>query len=83
MRAFLSRKPEALALTNDEHQPDLRRLLARTDLPVVEIWGRPEDPIQHVVGFSSREAMRDLTFALMDRGSSNIVYVGENADEGT
>ncbi|MBY0363008.1 MAG: LacI family DNA-binding transcriptional regulator [Phreatobacter sp.] len=83
VRAFLSRKPEALVLTNDGHQADLRRLLARTDLPVVEIWDRPEDPIQHVVGFSNREAMRDLTLALMDRGYRNIVYVGENADEGT
>ncbi|MGL4241927.1 MAG: LacI family DNA-binding transcriptional regulator [Beijerinckiaceae bacterium] len=83
VRAFLSRKPEAFVLTNDGHAPELRRLLARADVPIIEIWDKPEAPLQHVVGFSNRIAMKMLALALIDRGYRGIAYVGENVDDGT
>jgi LacI family gluconate utilization system Gnt-I transcriptional repressor len=83
VRAFLARKPEAMILTSDGHNEGTIRLLASARMPIVEIWDRPARPIQHVVGFSNREAMRALVAAMIDGGYSRIAYVGESEDEGT
>jgi LacI family transcriptional regulator, gluconate utilization system Gnt-I transcriptional repressor len=83
VRAFLARKPEAVVLTNDGHTAGLRKLLAQASVPVIEIWDLPEEPIQHVVGFSNREAMRDLVLAMAAKGYRRIAYLGESDDAGT
>jgi LacI family transcriptional regulator, gluconate utilization system Gnt-I transcriptional repressor len=83
VRAFLARKPEAMVLTSDGHTEGTIRLLATARMPIVEIWDRPADPIQHVVGFSNREAMQLLVTALAHQGYSKIAYVGETNDEST
>lgn len=83
VRAFLARKPEAMILTSDGHTDGTIRMLAAARMPVVEIWDRPAHPIQHVVGFSNRQAMHALVAALADSGYQKITYVGETEDEGT
>jgi LacI family transcriptional regulator, gluconate utilization system Gnt-I transcriptional repressor len=83
VRAFLARQPEAMILTSDGHTEGTIRLLAKARMPVVEIWDSPVNPIQHVVGFSNREAMRALVAAMADVGYRKIAYVGETHDEGT
>jgi LacI family transcriptional regulator, gluconate utilization system Gnt-I transcriptional repressor len=83
VRAFLARKPEAVVLTNDGHTAGLRKLLAHANVPVIEIWDLPENPIQHVVGFSNRQAMKELALAMADRGYGRIAYLGESDDAGT
>jgi LacI family gluconate utilization system Gnt-I transcriptional repressor len=83
VRAFLARKPEAVILTSDGHTAGVERLLARAKVPVVEIWDTPDRPIQHVVGFSNRSAMKDLITLMIDRGYRRITYLGELDDEGT
>lgn len=83
LRAFLARKPEAVVLTSDGHAPGLSKLLARAKVPVIQIWGMPEKPIQHVVGFSNCRAMFDLVTRLIETGYRRITYLGEHGDEGT
>lgn len=83
VRAFLARKPEAIILTSDGHTDGTIRQLANARLPVVEIWDAPIRPIQHVVGFSNREAMMALVTTLGATGYRRIAYVGESSDEGT
>jgi LacI family transcriptional regulator, gluconate utilization system Gnt-I transcriptional repressor len=83
VRAFLARKPEAMILTSDGHTEGTIRLLANARMPVVEIWDRPAEPIQHVVGFSNREAMCALVAATLESGYRRVAYVGECDDEGT
>lgn len=83
LRAFLARKPEAVVLTSDGHTPAVEKMLSRAKVPVVQIWGSPARPIQHVVGFSNREAMRMLILAMIDAGYQRITYLGESGDEGT
>jgi LacI family transcriptional regulator, gluconate utilization system Gnt-I transcriptional repressor len=83
VRAFLARKPEAVILTSDGHSEATVARLAAAGLPVVEIWDSPAEPIQHVVGFSNRDAMRVLVMQLADAGYRRIAYLGESADEGT
>jgi LacI family transcriptional regulator, gluconate utilization system Gnt-I transcriptional repressor len=48
---LLRRRPEAIVLTADAHSPATRKRLLATDIPVIEIWDRPPDPISHTVGF--------------------------------
>jgi LacI family transcriptional regulator, gluconate utilization system Gnt-I transcriptional repressor len=83
VKAFLARKPEAVILTSDGHTDGTIRHLAAAKLPVVEIWDSPADPIQHVVGFSNRDAMRTLVATLASRGYRRIAYLGESGDDGT
>jgi LacI family transcriptional regulator, gluconate utilization system Gnt-I transcriptional repressor len=83
VRAFLARKPEALVLTCDGHTEGTTRLLTNAGMPIIEIWDRPTQPIQHVVGFSNREAMRALVASTIAKGYRRITFVGESADEGT
>ncbi|WP_187640014.1 LacI family DNA-binding transcriptional regulator [Bosea sp. F3-2] len=83
VRAFLARKPEAIVLTNDGHSPDVVRLLGQARVPVVQIWDLPARPIQHVVGFSNREAMKGLIATLLRAGYRRITYFGELDDDET
>jgi LacI family transcriptional regulator, gluconate utilization system Gnt-I transcriptional repressor len=83
VRAFLARKPEAVVLTSDGHTDGTIKRLAAAGLPVVEMWDSPADPIQHVVGFSNRDAMRALVLQLAASGYRRIAYLGETVDEGT
>lgn len=83
VRAFLARKPEAVILTADGHSDETCDLLARATVPVIEIWDQPEKPIQHVVGFSNRAAMRALVESMIDGGYRRISYLGEHDDSGT
>jgi LacI family transcriptional regulator, gluconate utilization system Gnt-I transcriptional repressor len=83
VRAFLARKPEAVILTADGHTDEVRQLLARATIPVIEIWDQPDKPIQHVVGFSNRSAMRDLVQTMIGKGYRRIAYLGEHDDDGT
>ena len=52
-------------------------------MPVIELWERPEDPLQHTIGFSNREAAAKMTGALIDRGYKNIAFLGEADDAWT
>jgi LacI family transcriptional regulator, gluconate utilization system Gnt-I transcriptional repressor len=83
VKAFLARKPEAIILTSDGHTEGTIRQLSASRLPVVEIWDAPVRPVQHVVGFSNREAMKALVTTLAGVGYRRITYVGESGDEGT
>lgn len=81
VRAFLARKPEGIVLTNDGHAPAVVRMLIKAGIPVVEIWDLPKNPIQHVVGFSNRQAMYELISTLISQGYRRIAYLGETNDE--
>lgn len=83
VRAFLARKPEAIILTGDGHDPRILPMLAKAKIPVIEIWDLPARPIQHVVGFSNQMAMRGLIAALISEGYTRITYLGEADDADT
>ncbi|KMO16760.1 LacI family DNA-binding transcriptional regulator [Methylobacterium platani] len=53
LRAMLSRRPDAIVVSGMHRSPAARDLLARAGVPVVEIWDRPEAPIDRAVGFSN------------------------------
>lgn len=73
---LLARKPEAIVLTGGYHLPETRKLLENAQLPVIEIWDLPSDPLGHVVGFSNADAMALIVRHLADRGRRRFAFVG-------
>ena len=80
---MLKRRPEAIVLSYDGHSDRTISLLSDAHVPIIELWERPDDPIEHTVGFSNRKAASDMTRALIDRGYRNIAFLGEVDDDWT
>ncbi|MEY8827235.1 LacI family DNA-binding transcriptional regulator [Sedimentitalea sp. XS_ASV28] len=83
VETMLRRRPEAMVLSYDGHTRRTVELLRDASIPVIEIWEKPTDPIEHTVGFSNEQASYDMTKALIGRGFKNIVFLGENDDAWT
>lgn len=80
---FLKRRPEAIVLTGGRHTARTRQLLERAKIPVIETWDLPEDPIDHVVGFSNAATMHDLVRHLVSSGRKRIAFIGGDTDGDT
>ncbi|PDT29380.1 LacI family transcriptional regulator [Rhizobium sp. L9] len=76
IEAMLRRRPEGIILTGGSHTDRARRMLDKAAIPVVETWEIPEEPINHVVGFSNSEAMSLLVRALANQGYRKFGYIG-------
>lgn len=80
VRQLLARRPEAIVLTGGHHTEATRKLLSAMDVPVVEIWDLPPEPIGHVVGFSNAEAMQLLVDHLVETGRRTLGFLGATGD---
>ena len=76
---LLARKPEAIVMTGGHHLAETRTLLENAQLPVIEIWDIPSEPLGHVVGFSNADAMTQIVHHLSDRGRRRLAFVGATA----
>ncbi len=83
VEAMLRRRPEAIVLSYDGHSDRTVQLLSDAQVPVIELWEKPEGPIGHTIGFSNRDAAADMTRALIRRGYRNIAFLGEADDDWT
>ena len=83
VEAMLRRRPEAIVLSYDGHSDRTITLLSEANVPVVELWERPDEPIGHTIGFSNKHAAADMTRALLDRGYRRITFLGEDGDDWT
>jgi len=83
VETMLRRRPEALVLSYDGHTDRTIHLLEEANIPVVELWERPEDPIGHTIGFSNRDAAAEMTRKLADIGYQNIAFLAEADDAWT
>ena len=83
VETMLRRRPEAIVLSYDGHSDRTVDLLGESNIPVIELWERPDDPIGHTIGFSNHDAAVDLTRGLIARGYSNIAFLGEVDDDWT
>ncbi len=83
VETMLRRRPEAIVLSYDGHSDRTVELLSEANVPVIELWERPEDPIGHTIGFSNRTAAAQMTQALVDKGYRNIAFLGEEDDDWT
>lgn len=76
IEALLRRRPEGIIVTGGLHTPTARQLLKNANIPVIETWDLPEEPIDHVVGFSNSATSEDLTARLLFRGYRKIAFIG-------
>ncbi|MEP4194688.1 MAG: LacI family DNA-binding transcriptional regulator [Aliishimia sp.] len=83
VETMLRRRPEAIVLSYDGHSARTVDLLRDANVPVIELWERPEAPICHTIGFSNRAAAAQMTRALFERGYRNIAFLGEVDDAWT
>ena len=75
VRAFLSRRVDALYLTGVIHTPGTTRMLRGAGIPVVEGGNLTDDPIDMVVGYSNVQAARQVTRHLLARYDP-VGYIG-------
>jgi len=82
VRQLLTRNPEALVMTGGHHTQVTRDLIAARDVPVVEMWDLPFEPLGHAVGFSNADAMARIVRHLSKTGRKRLAFVGasEGAD---
>lgn len=69
---YLTLRPRALVLHETSHSPEAIARLRRLDVPVVEVGDLVEDPIQHNLSFSNREAAAALTAHLVQTGRRRV-----------
>jgi LacI family gluconate utilization system Gnt-I transcriptional repressor len=70
-------------VTGGRHTDRARRLLQNAGIPVIETWDLPEDPIDHVVGFSNAEAVRGMVDHFVAQGLSRIAFIGGDTSRDT
>lgn len=73
---FLRRRPEAVVVTGGSHTDRCRRLLENVDVPVIETWDLPENPVDGVIGFSNAEAGRIMVQHFFEQGYRRIGFIG-------
>lgn len=83
IETMLRRRPEAIVLSYDGHSDRTLQLLNSVQIPVIELWERPEEPVAHTVGFSNFAAAAQMTSGLIGRGYRNIAFLGEGDDDWT
>ena len=76
VRAFLSRRVDALYLTGKTHTAATVAMIERAKLPCVEGGNLTRAPIDMAVGYSSERAARTVTQFLIDRGYAPLGYIG-------
>ncbi|HEY3177483.1 MAG TPA: LacI family DNA-binding transcriptional regulator [Casimicrobiaceae bacterium] len=76
VRAFLSRRIDAIFLTGVSHTKETIRMLKRVGIPVVEGGNVTKRPIDMVVGYSNVKAAAEIARYLVERGYSKIGYIG-------
>ena len=80
---FLRRKPQAIVVTGGKHTPRARKLLENANVPVIETWDVPAEPIGHFVGFSNAEAVRSMVDHFVASGYTRIAFIGGDASRDT
>ncbi|SIR34141.1 transcriptional regulator, LacI family [Rhizobium sp. RU20A] len=80
---LLRRKPQAIVVTGGKHTPRARRLLENANVPVIETWDIPADPIGHYVGFSNAAAVRGMVDHFVAVGYRRIAFIGGDASRDT
>jgi LacI family gluconate utilization system Gnt-I transcriptional repressor len=83
VETMLRRRPEGIILTGGAHTERTRWLLSKADVPVVETWELPPNPIDQVVGFSNEDAMALLVRTLAAKNYRKFGYIGGTSSRDT
>jgi LacI family gluconate utilization system Gnt-I transcriptional repressor len=83
VETMLRRRPEAVILSYDGHTQRTVDLLSNANIPVVELWERPEAPIDHTIGISNEQAAFAMATALISKGYKRLTFLCEAEDDWT
>lgn len=83
IRNMLSWNPAGLIVTGVDQPPDTRRLLASTDIPIVQIMDSDGDAVDASVGFSHITAGTEMAKTLIAQGRRNFGFIGSNLAKDT
>jgi len=83
VETMLRRRPEAIVLSYDGHSERTVDLLLNAQIPVIELWERPGEPIGHTIGFSNEDAAAAMTEKLLGLGYRAITFLAEAGDDWT
>lgn len=81
VNAVLAWKPAALILSGTHHCEATLNLVRHVDFPVIEIMEISDTPIDICVGFSHRNAGRDMGKYLVDQGYQSFAFYGCQMDQ--
>lgn len=76
IRAFLSRRPDAMFIGGTKHTRVAAALLRDARIPIVESWDWLPRPLDSLVGFSNRNAAHAMMRHLVDAGYRRIAFAG-------
>ena len=76
VRAFLSRRVDAMYLTGISHTAATVEMIRNARIPCVEGGNLARHPIDMAVGYSSRDAAKTVTRYLIDKGYRPLGYIG-------
>lgn len=80
---LLRRRPQAIVVTGGKHTPRARKLLENANIPVIETWDVPAEPIGHFVGFSNAAAVRGMVDHFVAAGYRRIAFIGGDVSRDT
>lgn len=80
VRQLLRRKPEALVVTGSTHTGAARQRLARAQIPIIECWDEPADPVGYSVGFSNPDVGAMMAEHLIGKGYRKIAFISGDTD---
>ena len=83
VETMLRRRPEAIVLSYDGHTQRTIDLLCSARIPVIELWERPETPIDHTIGISNENAAFEMTNSLISLGYKRLTFLCEAGDDWT
>lgn len=75
IETFLSHRPDALFIHGGLHSPEVRAMLAKSGIPIVEAGNLRKQPLDMVVSYSNFAAAEAMTEHLIARGRRRIGFV--------
>ncbi|MCB9944483.1 MAG: LacI family DNA-binding transcriptional regulator [Geminicoccaceae bacterium] len=75
-RAMLSWRPAGIGLVGVDHHPEVKQLIKREQLPLVEFWDVCEECQDCAVGMDHRAIGVQQADHLIDQGCRRIAYIG-------
>ncbi|SHE72981.1 LacI family DNA-binding transcriptional regulator [Devosia limi] len=75
-------RPAAVFFTGVIELEDNRQMLRDLNIPIVESWANPPDPLDMLVGFSNTDAGRLAASHLAGQGYRRLAFVGRSGGRG-
>ena len=82
IQSLRSLRPAAVFFTGVIELEENRDLLRELDIPIVESWAYPRDPLDMLVGFSNTDAGRLAASHLVGRGYRRLAFMGRSGGRG-